>query len=264
MTPEAAGLARRVGRAATLAVLAVGITWCLIPLYVMTVMALKSPSEVATTSIWSLPHRPTLGNFQEVLGGQNVVFWVSFKNTVLIAVINTLGVVLTSSLAAYAFGRLRFAGRDRLFIVLLSTMMLPSIVTMIPSYVVFAKVGWVNTFLPLTVPAFFGGGAFNIFLLRQFFGSIPRELDEAAVLDGAGALDDLSAGDSAPFGASTGHGRSVYVRGFLARLYGALAVFERQREADARGRTRHLQRLAWREISSDDGGEPYGHAAPDF
>ena len=186
MTPRNAIFVSRLGRAATLAVLVIGITWCLIPLYVMATMAFKTPAEVATSSIWAFPRQPTLANFREVLGSPNVVFALLFKNTVFIAVVNTVGVVLTSSLAAYAFGRMRFAGRDRLFIVLLSTMMLPGIVTMIPSYVVFAKIGWVDTFLPLTVPAFFGGGAFNIFLLRQFFGSIPRELDEAAVLDGAG------------------------------------------------------------------------------
>ena len=186
VTPRQAILVSRLGRAATLAILVIGITWCLIPLYVMATMAFKTPAEVATSSIWAFPRQPTLANFKEVLGSPNVVFALLFKNTVFIAVVNTVGVVLTSSLAAYAFGRMRFAGRDRLFIVLLSTMMLPGIVTMIPSYVVFAKIGWVDTFLPLTVPAFFGGGAFNIFLLRQFFGSIPRELDEAAVLDGAG------------------------------------------------------------------------------
>jgi len=175
-----------VNRAATLAVLAVGIVLCMIPLYVMVVMAFKTPSDAATSSVWALPRVVTFANFREVLGSPNVVFSLLFKNTLFLAVINTVGVVLTSALAAYAFARLRFAGRDRLFIVLLSTMMLPGIVTLIPSYVMFAKIHWVDTFLPLTVPAFFGGGAFNIFLLRQFFSSIPRELDEAAVIDGAG------------------------------------------------------------------------------
>ena len=176
----------RLNRVAVLVILVVGVVGCLIPLYVMVVMAFKAPDEVAVTSVWSLPQHPTFVNFLEVLRSPNVVFSLLFKNTIVIASINTVGVVLTSSLAAYAFARLRFVGRDRLFIVLLSTMMLPGIVTMIPSYVLFAKIGWVDTIKPLTVPAFFGGGAFNIFLLRQFFSSIPRELDEAAVIDGAG------------------------------------------------------------------------------
>ena len=88
-------------------------------------------------------------------------------------------------MVAYGFSRLRFPGRDRLFLVLLATMMLPAIVTMIPTYVEFKYLRWIDTFLPLTVPAFFGGGAYNIFLLRQFFMGIPRDIDEAAVLDGA-------------------------------------------------------------------------------
>jgi ABC-type glycerol-3-phosphate transport system permease component len=169
-----------------LAVLVAGVVWCLIPLYVMVVVAFKSESELATSTIWSLPQHPTLSNFQEVLGNPIVIFSLLLKNTLFLAVVNVVGVVCTSALSAYAFARLRFAGRDRLFIVLLSTMMLPGIVTMIPSYVIFSKLGWVGTFLPLWVPSFFGGGAFNIFLLRQFFSGIPRELDEAAVIDGAG------------------------------------------------------------------------------
>ena len=173
-------------RWATLAILSAGIVVCMIPLYVMCAMAFKTPSDAATSSVWALPRLATVANFREVLGSPNVIFALLFENTVFLAVVNTVGVVLTSALAAYPFARLKFAGRDRLFIVVLSTMMLPGIVTLIPSYVVFAKIHWVDTFLPLTVPAFFGGGAFNIFLLRQFFSSIPRELDEAAVIDGAG------------------------------------------------------------------------------
>lgn len=175
----------RFTRAAVLAVLAIGLIACLIPLYVMAVMALKTPSEAAVTSVWTLPARPTIENFAQVLDNPLVVFSLLFRNTLVIALLNTAGVVSTSALAAYAFARLRFAGRDRLFIVLLSTLMLPGIVTMIPSYVMFAKIHWVDTIKPLTVPAFFGGGAFNIFLLRQFFATLPRELDEAAVIDGA-------------------------------------------------------------------------------
>ncbi|RYG42211.1 carbohydrate ABC transporter permease, partial [bacterium] len=107
------------------------------------------------------------------------------QNTAVVAVLATLGVLFSSSLVAYAFARLNFAGRDRLFLLLLATMMLPGIVTMIPTYVLFAKLGWVNSFKPLVLPAWFGGGAFNIFLLRQFYLGLPRELDEAAFLDGA-------------------------------------------------------------------------------
>ncbi|MBS1707139.1 MAG: carbohydrate ABC transporter permease [Armatimonadetes bacterium] len=158
----------------------------LTPLYLMLSMAFKSSSELATTSAWAWPQKFTLENFNTVLTAPAMNFVLFGRNTLIIAVTNTVGVVLTSAMVAYAFARLRFRGRDRLFIIVLATMMLPGIVTMVPTYVLYAKLHWINTFLPLTVPGFLGGGAFNIFMLRQFFMSVPRELDEAAVLDGAG------------------------------------------------------------------------------
>ncbi|MBC8065352.1 MAG: carbohydrate ABC transporter permease [Chlorobia bacterium] len=179
-------LAEKGSKALTQVVLLLGVALFLMPLYVMVAMALKDQSEVATTSIWAWPRQPTLTNFKEVLSNPNVSFALFLKNTTIIAVTSTIGVVMTSAMAAFAFARIEFAGRDRLFVVLLATMMLPGIVTMIPTYVMYAQIGWVNTFKPLIVPAFFGGGAFNIFLLRQFYMGIPRELDEAAFLDGAG------------------------------------------------------------------------------
>jgi ABC-type glycerol-3-phosphate transport system permease component len=149
-------------------------------------MSLKSETELKTTSAWAIAQHPTLANYKEVLSNPNVSFLQCFSNTFVIAFLTSLGVIISSSLVAYAFARLRFRGRDRLFLLMLSTMMLPSIITMIPTYLLFSQLRWINTFLPLIVPAWFGGGAFNIFLLRQFFMSVPRELDEAALLDGAG------------------------------------------------------------------------------
>jgi multiple sugar transport system permease protein len=97
-----------------------------------------------------------------------------------------VGTILTASLTAFGFARLRFPGRDVLFVLVLSTMMIPYYVELIPQYLLFRMIGWVDTPLPLIVPAYFGGGAFYIFLLRQFFMSIPIDLDEAARIDGAG------------------------------------------------------------------------------
>jgi len=114
-------------------------------------------------------------------------FWRYAANTIVITVLVLCGTLLSSSLVAYGFSRLRFRGRDALFALCLSTMMLPGQVTMIPLYMLFARLGWINTFLPLIVPAFFGA-PFYIFLLRQFFLTIPREYDEAALLDGASRL----------------------------------------------------------------------------
>ncbi len=112
---------------------------------------------------------------------------VYLKNTLILVIMNVIGTILASSLVAYAFSRLRFPGRGALFSVLLSTMMLPSAITLLPQFLIFRSLGWVDTLLPLWVPAFFGS-AFNIFLLRQFFLSIPMELEDAAKIDGCGYL----------------------------------------------------------------------------
>jgi len=109
-------------------------------------------------------------------------------NTLLITLFNIVGQVLSASLVAFAFARLEWPGRKLLFGVVLATMMLPAEVTMIPTYMIFRSLGWIDTFLPLIVPAFLGGGAFFIFLFRQFFLTLPRELDEAARVDGCSSF----------------------------------------------------------------------------
>ena len=102
----------------------------------------------------------------------------------IVTVFATLGTVISSVVAGYAFARLRFKGRDAIFSLLLATLMLPYVVIMIPIYVMFSKVGWINTLYPLIIPNYFGD-AFFIFLLRQFFRTIPMELEDAARIDGA-------------------------------------------------------------------------------
>ncbi|GAB4117894.1 MAG: carbohydrate ABC transporter permease [Fimbriimonadaceae bacterium] len=176
----------RLGKIVVALLLASGSIVFLLPFYTSLSMSLKTPEELATTSAWSWPQQPTWSNYSEVLTNPNVNFLQLFVNTVIIAGLATIGVIASSSLVAYAFAKMKFMGRDRLFVILLSTMMLPAIVTMIPTYFLFKELRWINTILPLTVPAFFGGGAFNIFLLRQFFLGIPKELDEAAKIEGAG------------------------------------------------------------------------------
>jgi multiple sugar transport system permease protein len=98
-----------------------------------------------------------------------------------------IGTVASCTLVAYGFARFRFPGRNLLFTLLIATIFLPAAVTLIPTYTIFAKLGWVNTWLPLLVPAFFAN-AYDVFLLRQYFLTIPRDLDEAASIDGAGAV----------------------------------------------------------------------------
>jgi ABC-type glycerol-3-phosphate transport system permease component len=120
--------------------------------------------------------------FQDVLA---VPFYRYILNTLTITTFATLGTVLTSSLAAFSFARLRFKGRERMFLLVISTMMLPGAVTLVPTFLIFKELNWLNTFLPLTVPYWLGGTAFSVFLLRQFFLGLPYELDEAARMDGA-------------------------------------------------------------------------------
>jgi multiple sugar transport system permease protein len=112
---------------------------------------------------------------------------VYLKNTLLIVIFSVIGTILSSSIVAYAFSRMKFPGRDALFMVLLSTMMLPAAVTMLPQFLIFRTLGWVDTLYPLWVPAFFAS-AFNVFLLRQFFLQIPMELEDASKIDGASYL----------------------------------------------------------------------------
>ena len=115
-------------------------------------------------------------------------FIVTSLNTLTIVVGVMAGRLLTASLAAYGFARLRFPGRNALFVLVLTTLMIPYHVILIPQYLIFRDLGWLNTLKPLIVPAWFGGGAFFIFLLRQFFMTIPREYDDAARIDGCGFI----------------------------------------------------------------------------
>jgi multiple sugar transport system permease protein len=112
-------------------------------------------------------------------------FGLYLWNTLIVTVGTLTGTLLTGSMAAFAFARLRFPGRSILFILLLSTLMLPQAVTLIPKFITFRYLGWINTLNPLWIPWWFGGGAFNVFLLRQFLMTLPHELDEAARIDGA-------------------------------------------------------------------------------
>ena len=126
--------------------------------------------------------RPRWRNYTEAL--TRLPFLLFFRNSFFVCIMATLGQLISASMAAYAFARLQFRGRDFWFVVLLATMMIPAEVTLIPMFLGYKTIGWVDSFLPLIVPQFCAG-AFNVFLLRQFFLTIPRELDEAAAMDGA-------------------------------------------------------------------------------
>jgi multiple sugar transport system permease protein len=120
---------------------------------------------------------------------ENFPFALYLLNSTIITVFCVLGQVLVASLVGYAFARLRFRGKNVLFLLVLATMMLPQQVTMVPLFILYRTLGWIDTFKPLILPAYLGGLPFFIFLFRQFFLTIPREVDEAARIDGCGHLD---------------------------------------------------------------------------
>jgi len=139
-------------------------------------------------SVWPpvwIPNPIVWQNYPAVFG--YAPFHLYLLNTLLIAAANVVGPLIAGSLAAYAFARLRAPGKNAIFLLLLSTMMVPGIVTLVPLYILFSKLDWVNTFYPLTVPVLLGT-PFYIFLLRQFFLTIPVELEEAATIDGSSRL----------------------------------------------------------------------------
>ncbi len=133
-----------------------------------------------------LPKNPSFENYATAL--TMFPFGKFFLNSVIVAVLTVVGTLITASMCAFSFSRLRWKGRDTVFSTVLTGMMLPFFVVMIPQFVMWRTLGLTNSFTPLVAPAWFGGGVFNIFLLRQFFLGIPRDLDEAAILDGASTL----------------------------------------------------------------------------
>lgn len=154
-----------------------------IPLIWMFCLSLKPLPEVFKQPPTFLPQQPTPQAYQDVFRSEAFDFPLYARNTLIIAGLSLVGMLISCSIAAYGFARIPFRGRNVMFGVCLATMMIPFPVTMVPTYMLFKQLGWIGTFLPLWVPAFFGS-AFNIFLLRQFFMGIPKELEESAMLDG--------------------------------------------------------------------------------
>lgn len=165
-------------------VLAAGGIFSLLPLVWLIRSSLMNMGQIfELPPVW-IPNPVQFSNYSEAL--TILPFGRYFVNTAIIVVFSVLGVIVTSSISAYSFARMKWKGRNLVFSLLLSSMMLPYAVTLIPTFIGWSKVGLTNSFIPLIAPAWFGGGAFNIFLLRQFYLSIPRDLDEAAYVDGAG------------------------------------------------------------------------------
>lgn len=160
----------------------------IVPLWWMIATSLKTKPEVYLFPPTLWPRDPVWSNYITAWTYPATRFTQWTLNTLLITVSVLVGTLLTSSLCAYGFARIRFPGRNFWFVATLASVMLPSQVTLIPLYIVFYRIGWLDTFLPLTVPVWFGGGAINIFLIRQFFLGIPIEIEDAARIDGANRL----------------------------------------------------------------------------
>ena len=151
------------------------------------VLSTVKPSEQIVGNAQLLPREVTMANYEKALSGiGGVSFWTFFQNSTILAVLSVIGVVLSSALAAYAFARISFPGRTAYFGIMIGTLLLPFHVVIIPQYIMFNAAGMVNTFTPLLLGKFLATEAFFVFLMVQFMRGLPRELDEAARIDGAG------------------------------------------------------------------------------
>ncbi len=192
MTPPEAAAPRRLYRSLTPWNLFTGCwTVCLafvfgFPLFWAVSSALKLPIELNVIPPLWFPPSPRWRNFMEV--NEVLPFFRFMGNTAVVTLATTGGGVITASIVAYGFSHFRFRGRHAIFMLMLSTMMLPMEVTLIPTYLIFNEIRLVDTFWPLFLPAWFGGGPFAIFLFRQFFLSMPRDLSDAAKIDGCHVL----------------------------------------------------------------------------
>jgi len=169
-----------------LALLIGGIFVCL-PFVWMISTSLKDEGSVFIFPPNWIPNPILWSNYSQAL--TVLPFALFLRNTLITTLVPIIGVLISCSLTAYSFSRLRWPGRDICFVLVLATMMLPGQVTMIPKFILFRYLGWIDTFFPLIAPPWFAVGAFNVFLLRQFFLTVPLEMDDAAKLDGANYLD---------------------------------------------------------------------------
>ena len=177
---------RVVAHGALYVILTLGAIAASIPMLWTLSSSLKDTVHIFTLHVQWIPDPILWGNYLDLFA--RLPFLRFIGNTLIIVLSNVVSAVLTASLAAYAFARLRAPGRNLLFILVISTMLLPSQVTLIPRYIIFNKLHMIDTYWPLVIPGWLGGGAFEIFLFRQFFLTLPTELDDAARIDGCGTL----------------------------------------------------------------------------
>ncbi len=156
----------------------------IVPLVWTLSTSLKTLQQIAVWPPEWIPHPVMWGNYIAVFHAEPVALWL--RNSLVIVAANVVGSVVVCSFVAYGFARLEFPGREPLFLLLLSTLMMPYIVRLIPLFVIYNQLGWINTFLPLVIPPLLARNPFFIFLLRQFFMGIPEDLSDAARIDGSG------------------------------------------------------------------------------
>lgn len=183
---------RRGGRVLTYTVLTLAAIFFVFPFYWMVVSSFKPLTDIFSLPIQLWPARPTLDNYAELFGlissrelsGMRVRFPLAFVNSLIVAVIYTIGSVLLSTLSGFAFAKLRFRGREVLLWIMLATMMVPHSVGLIPNYLIITRLGWLDTWWPLIIPSL--AAPFGIFWMRQYISGVPDEMLEAGQLDGCG------------------------------------------------------------------------------
>ena len=185
--PQRLSKGDRMWRVFVLAILFVGAAVMLLPFLWLVSSSFKNEVQIFQFPPQWIPDPIRWQNYIEAWTKRP--FMLYLRNTLFILILNEIAIIGSASLCGYGFARIDFPGRNLLFGILLATMMIPGVVLMVPTFVLFARLRWVDTFLPLVIPPFFGGGAFFIFLFRQFFRSLPAELADAARIDGCNEFD---------------------------------------------------------------------------
>jgi multiple sugar transport system permease protein len=171
---------------ATYAVLILASIFFLFPLVWMGGTSLKTVDEASRAQLTLFPADPQWDNYTKMINDPS--FALAYQNSIFVVTVVLFGTVLSICLVGYAFSRLEWKGRNVVFAMMMATLMLPSQATLVPQYVLFFNLGWVPGFNPIVIPGFFAGGASMVFLLRQFMSTLPKDLDEAAMMDGANPL----------------------------------------------------------------------------
>lgn len=188
---------RRIGNTIILGLLILFSLFVLVPFLFQLSTSLKTENQLFAYPIEWIPDPFVWGNYTDAFVqlsriAPGLTFWRILSNTLFITILAMTAELISVSLVAYGFARFRFPGRNVLFLIMLSTMMLPSIITLIPTFLIWRSLELINTYDPLVLAAWLGGGAWAVFLLRQFFLTIPREIEEAAIIDGANTFQIYS------------------------------------------------------------------------